>query len=115
MGPSGRRTTVRDLLHPVLRLRPALGDTVETDAAFDVVRVGKSSGRYVFRVWFGGFEAERNPVVERLVALGALLEWSTKNLLAVDAADEKLAQTIADASPSGSARSTSGTRPAGAE
>ncbi len=31
----------------------ALGDVVETDATFDLMRAVEPSGRYVFRVWFG--------------------------------------------------------------
>lgn len=74
----------------------ALGDVVETDANFDLVRVVERSGRYVFRVWFGESFRPREEIAERLAALGALLEWSSLNLLAVDAADESHAQVIAD-------------------
>lgn len=74
----------------------ALGDVVETDVNFDLVRVVEPSGRYVFRVWFGESFHPREEIAERLAALGALLEWSSVNLLAVDAADESHAQVIAD-------------------
>jgi hypothetical protein len=74
----------------------ALGDIVETDANFDLVRVVERSGRFVFRVWFGETSHPRQEVAEKLAELGALLEWSSPNLLAVDAADEAHAQTIAE-------------------
>lgn len=74
----------------------ALGDIVETDANYDLVRVVESSGRFVFRVWFGEAFHPRQEVADELAELGALLEWSSANLLAVDAADEAHAQTITD-------------------
>jgi hypothetical protein len=74
----------------------ALGDIVETDAGYDLVRVVEPSGRFVFRVWFGGSFHPREAVAEELSELGALLEWSSANLLAVDAADADHAQVIAD-------------------
>jgi hypothetical protein len=74
----------------------ALGDVVETDANFEVARVVARSGRFVFRVWFGKAFHPRQEVADELGELGALLEWSSANLLAVDAADEAHAQVIAD-------------------
>jgi uncharacterized protein DUF4265 len=74
----------------------ALGDVVETDADYDVVRVLERSGRFVFRVWFGDAFHPRQEVADELAGLGALLEWSSANLLAVDAADAAQAQEIAD-------------------
>lgn len=74
----------------------ALGDVVETDAHHDVVRVIEPSGRYVFRVWFGESFHPREDIAERLAEMGALLEWSSANLLAVDAADSDHAKEIAD-------------------
>jgi hypothetical protein len=74
----------------------ALGDVVETDADYDLVRVVERSGRFVFRVWLGEVFHPRQEVADELAELGALLEWSSANLLAVDAADEAHAQTIAD-------------------
>jgi Domain of unknown function (DUF4265) len=74
----------------------ALGDVVETDADYDFVRVVERSGRFVFRVWFGEAFHPRQTVAAELAELGALLEWSSANLLAVDAADADHAQVIAD-------------------
>jgi hypothetical protein len=73
----------------------ALGDVVETDANHDVVRVVERSGRFVFRVWFGEAFHPRQEVADELAELGALLEWSSANLLAVDAADETHAEALA--------------------
>jgi hypothetical protein len=73
----------------------ALGDVVETDSNWDLVRVVERSGRYVFRVWFGESYQPREPLARQLVELGGLLEWSSTNLLAVDAADEVRARAIA--------------------
>lgn len=74
----------------------ALGDVVETDAEYDLAGVVERSGRFVFRVWFGEAFHPRQEVAGELAELGALLEWSSANLLAVDAADEDHAQVIAD-------------------
>jgi hypothetical protein len=74
----------------------ALGDVVETDADYVVQRVVKPSGRYVFRVWFGDSPDPRDDNVEALSAVGSLMEWSSPNLLAVDAVDEEHAKLVAD-------------------
>lgn len=74
----------------------ALGDVVETDATYMVRRVIEPSGRFVFRVWFGDTVHPRDEIAEQLAGLGALLEWSSVNLLAVDAEDREHAQKIAD-------------------
>jgi Domain of unknown function (DUF4265) len=73
----------------------ALGDVVETGEDFLVQRVSTRSGRYVFRVYFGRSAHPREEITERLESLGALLEWSSANLLAVDARDQSHAQVIA--------------------
>lgn len=78
----------------------ALGDLVETapkgSRKYVLDRVVEQSGRCVFRVWFGESFHPRDEVAEKLTALGALLEWSSVNLLAVDAANEANAQQVAD-------------------
>ena len=74
----------------------ALGDVVETDEEYEIVRVAEPSGRFVFRVWFGDSTYPQSEVVATLERLGALLEWSSVNLLAVDAADSGMAKAIAD-------------------
>ena len=78
----------------------ALGDVVVTspkdDRKYVVARVVEPSGRYVFRVWFGESFHPRDEVVEELVGLGSLVEWSSRNLVAVDAVDAEHAQLIAD-------------------
>lgn len=78
----------------------ALGDVVQTALSgsrrYMVERVVRRSGRFVFRAWFGGSCHPRDEIAEELKRRGALLEWSSVNLLAVDAEDESHAQTIAD-------------------
>lgn len=78
----------------------ALGDVVETasigDRHYLLSRVVEPSGRFVFRIWFGESFHPRDQVARELGALGALLEWSSVNLLAVDARDAGHARTIAD-------------------
>ncbi|MEW6581938.1 MAG: DUF4265 domain-containing protein [Actinomycetota bacterium] len=73
----------------------ALGDVVDTDANFALVGVAEPSGRSVFRVWFGESFHPREEVAKELTELGALLESSSANLLAVDAADADAARLIA--------------------
>lgn len=58
--------------------------------------VVESSGRYVFRAWFGESFHPRAEIAAELEGLGALLEWSSVNLLAIDAADAEHAQRVAD-------------------
>lgn len=80
----------------------ALGDVIEVGPhagrQYVVRRVVEPSGHYTFRVWFGDSQhpAARDEVVEELTLLAQALEWSSKNLLAVDAADEEQAQRVAD-------------------
>jgi Domain of unknown function (DUF4265) len=78
----------------------ALGDVVQTSAEgelrYVVERVIKPSGRYVFRVWFGESFHPREEIAKELGELGALLEWSSANLLAVDVEDDERAQGVAD-------------------
>lgn len=74
----------------------ALGDFVETDDGYTVRKVSRPSGRYVFRVWFGDSLQPRDETATELGSLGALLEWSSLNLLAVDARDAAHARQIAD-------------------
>lgn len=74
----------------------ALGDVVETSEDFIVERVVEPSGRYVFRVWFGESFHPRDEIAQGLKALGSLIEWSSPNLLAVDAVDEEHAQHVAN-------------------
>jgi len=78
----------------------ALGDVVETaprgEREYVLDRVVERSGRYVFRVWFGESFHPRDEIAEELTRLGALIEWSSVNLLAVDATDAEHAQKVAD-------------------
>jgi hypothetical protein len=75
----------------------ALGDVVEVDPDYLVQRVTSPSGRYVFRVHFTGPNLGfRDGVVLALTERGALVEWSSPSMFAVDARDEEHAQEIAD-------------------
>jgi uncharacterized protein DUF4265 len=77
----------------------ALGDVVETRPrgarTYVLHRVTQPSGRYVFRVHFPD-RALGSAVADELTGLGALIEWSSPALLAVDAADQSHAQPIAN-------------------
>ena len=78
----------------------ALGDVVVTSPKgglkYVVEEVVEPSGRYVFRVWFGNSLQPPDEVANELRALGSLIEWSSRNLLAVDTADSARAQQVAD-------------------
>jgi hypothetical protein len=78
----------------------ALGDVVATTPRdgrkYLVKRVVEPSGRYVFRVWFGQSFHPRDEIASGLTALGSLIEWSSRNLLAVDVADAEHAQVVAN-------------------
>lgn len=78
----------------------ALGDVVVTsprgDRKYVVEKVAEPSGRFVFRVWFGDSFQPRDEIAGELRGLGSLIEWSSRNLLAVDAVDHEHAQLVAD-------------------
>ena len=64
----------------------AVGDVVETDVDYRLSRVVKPLGpvRVPGLVRRGRFHP-RQEIADELVSLGALVEWSSANLLAVDA------------------------------
>lgn len=74
----------------------ALGDVVEVDGDYVMTLVVEKSGRYVFRVHFSQTGQAKDEVVERLQAVGALAEWSSNSLVALDAPDESHAREVAD-------------------
>lgn len=74
----------------------ALGDVVEVDADHLVTRVVEPSGRYVFRVHFSRPDQPTDEVIAELTGMGALVEWSSPSLVAVDARDQEHAQQVAD-------------------
>lgn len=75
----------------------SLGDVVATTPGYILDRVVRPSGRYTFRVYFGDEAGPKDQIAAELeLQLGALLEWHGANLLAVDASDGEVAQTIAD-------------------
>ena len=78
----------------------ALGDVVATapkgDLDYVVTKVVESSGRYVFRVKFEDASRPRGEIAEELRALGSLIEWFSRSLLALDAIDQEHAQRVVD-------------------
>lgn len=79
----------------------ALGDTVKTEATrsrtYLLSKVLVASGRYVFRVHLDrSMLHHRDEVAADLDAMGALVEWSSPSMFAVDAPDAERAQLIAD-------------------
>lgn len=54
------------------------------------------SGRFIFRVWFGKSSYPQQQIVDELETLGGLTERASGNMIAVDAANAQIAQTIAD-------------------
>ena len=76
----------------------ALGDEVETDQHYVVRELVKASGHCTFRVWFGESKncSIQEEVVDMAKGLGCEWEWSSANLLAIDAATAALAKKLAD-------------------
>jgi hypothetical protein len=77
-------------------VRRRASDTPKEGRRYVVLRVVRPSGRYVFRVWLGESFHPRQEIAAELEQLGALLEWSSVNRLAVDADNDERAQAIAD-------------------
>lgn len=74
----------------------ALGDEVETDGDSTLLKVTRRSGQVTFRVWFGDHSSEsRQNIASEVEATGALLEWSSGNLLALSVS-ENYAKKVAD-------------------
>lgn len=79
----------------------ALGDIVETglegDVRYVVQRVVQPSGHYTFRVYFKDRSRPtlRGEVLDEMERLGCLVEWSSEDMLAIDAPPD-IAQTVAD-------------------
>ena len=62
----------------------ALGDEVETDSESMLKTVVKRSGQVTFRLWLDGQSPdERQITAVEIEKMGALLEWSSDNLLAL--------------------------------
>lgn len=78
----------------------SLGDAVRTETrdgrTHQIAEVVRPSGRWTFRLWLGKSSEDPLQVEAEMVGLGALTEWSSEKLLAVDASDEALAQVVAD-------------------
>lgn len=85
---------------PFFVLGLALGDVVATspmeDMKYVVDRVVARSGRHVYRVRFSPSFQPRDEAAAELEALGSLIEWSSRDLLAVDASDSERARVVAD-------------------
>jgi len=76
----------------------SLGDEVEVDENHVFCRVVQDSGHYTFRAWFGESKdpPERDQLVQWLRGKGCDYEWSSENLLAIDAPNHDIAQEAAD-------------------
>lgn len=76
----------------------SLGDEVEVDENHVFCRVSKPSGHFTFRAWFGESNdpEDRNRLSELLRTMHCEFEWSSANLMAIDAATHEIAVTIAE-------------------
>lgn len=78
----------------------SLGDLVRTRAkdgrTYVVEEVVHASGRWTFRLWLGKSDEDRLGVEAEFLTKGALTEWASDQLLALDASTNDLAQLIAD-------------------
>nr|WP_297402835.1 DUF4265 domain-containing protein [uncultured Marinobacter sp.] len=83
---------------PFFAYNLALGDEVETDGSYVVEGVVRPSGQFTFRIWFGESTRpeSKGDVVRQLEAIGASLEWSSDNLLAVSAKGAAQTKEVAD-------------------
>lgn len=81
-------STVKICCIPFFTYNVALRDIVQLDTDGRLAFVLKPSGRFVGRIWFGEGRHAVDGTVEALERLGASLEWSSANLLAVDSSAE---------------------------
>lgn len=85
---------------PFLLYNLALGDVVRTGAKagheYMVHEVVQASGRAVTRVWFAEAPELRDEVASSVGRLGALMEWSSTNLLAIDTATPPITHSVRD-------------------
>lgn len=73
----------------------ALGDTVRTSKDFMVEALITPSGRFVFRADFSQTShLVGEKVAERLVQMGALLEWWSPTMISIDAFNESHAGDV---------------------
>jgi len=79
----------------------ALGDEVETDDDRTIQPVVKPTGHYTFRVWFGESpdDAVREQVLGMVQRFACLSEWSSANLLAIDALNAEVAEDVSNFLP----------------
>ena len=86
---------------PFFAYNLALGDVVRTETrdgrTHAIAHVVRPSGRWTFRLWLGKSDEDALGVETEMLALGALTEWSSEKLLALDAASKPHAQVLADA------------------
>jgi Domain of unknown function (DUF4265) len=74
----------------------SLGDIVETDEAYRLTKLIERSGRFTFRIWFGESNYPQSRIIDEMVALGALVEHASANLIALDASNSRTAQAMAN-------------------
>lgn len=76
----------------------SLGDEVETDSDAVIKSIIRRSGQVTFRIWFGGQpDGIRRSVATQAKDAGALLEWSSENLMALSVVEsdaEKVANLL---------------------
>lgn len=78
----------------------SLGDLVRTQSrdgrTFVLDQVVRPSGHWTFRLWLGESHEDPLTVEAEFVAIGALTEWSSRHLLALDAGTDQQAQAVAN-------------------
>jgi hypothetical protein len=78
-------STVELCCIPFFLYNVSLRDIIQLNDEGRMAHVLRSSGRLVARVWFGDKPERAAGTADALTNLGAGLEWSSANLLAVDA------------------------------
>lgn len=82
---------------PFFLIDVSLGDIVETDESYLMTHVVQQSGRCTFRVQADiADDHHRTDLLSALQRMGALVEWSSESMFAVDAENDQLAQAVAD-------------------
>jgi len=81
---------------PIFAYGLALGDVVEIDQKFMIIKVSQKSGRVTIRVWLNEqiSQEDREELSTKILNIGCLLEWYSQRLLGVATDSHMMTQSM---------------------